>query len=69
MNIKRGLWRLSVALSVTWVGGWLFAFLNEGEKGNQELFALIGLGGGIFIWICYWIATGFFKDKSDSSES
>lgn len=66
MNIKRGFFRLALVLSTTWVGGFLFSFFKE----NHDVSNLwIGLGGGIFIWACYWIIAGFFKDKTGDNEN
>jgi hypothetical protein len=67
MNIKRGLFRLSIMLSTAWGLGFLIAFLN-GELMILHLIYLV-LGGWTFIWVCYWVMAGFFKDKSNSSES
>ena len=67
MNIKRGLFRLSIALSTVWGLGFLIAFLNGVDMILNWIYVV--LGGWAFIWACYWIMAGFFKDKSDSSES
>ena len=62
VNIKRGFFRLALALSTVWVGGCLFVFFNQ----KHDMTALwIGLGGGTFIWTCYWIIAGFFKGKAE----
>ena len=66
MNIKRGLFRLSIALSTVWAGVSYSFFLN-GEDILNWIYVV--LGGWTFIWVCYWVMAGFFKDKSDSSES
>ena len=67
MNIKRGLWRLAIVLSTAWTGGWFILFFADRSPNEAELW--IGLGGGVVIWICYWVSVGFFKDKSDESDS
>ena len=60
MNIKRGLWRLAIVLSTAWTGGWGILFFTDRSPNEAELW--IGLGGGLVIWICYWVSVGFFKD-------
>ena len=67
MNIKRGLWRLAIVLSTAWTGGWFIHFFTDRSPNEAELW--IGLVGGVVIWICYWVSVGFFKDKSDESDS
>ena len=67
MNIKRGLWRLAIVLSTAWTGEWFILFFTDRSPNEAELW--IGLGGGVVIWICYWVSVGFFKDKSDESDS
>ena len=63
MNIKRGLFRLALVLSTAWTGGWLIASFAQGSFNEPSLW--IGLGGGLFIWVCYWVVIGFVKDKPD----
>ena len=66
MNIKRGLWRLATVSSTVWTGGFLINYFTN-KRPNEEMLWL-GLSGGVAIWICYWVAAGFFKDKTHGSE-
>ncbi|SVD34708.1 uncharacterized protein METZ01_LOCUS387562, partial [marine metagenome] len=50
-----------------WTGGWFILFFTDRSPNEAELW--IGLSGGVVIWICYWVSVGFFKDKSDESDS
>ena len=66
MNIKRGFFRLALVLSTVWVGGSIIIFFTSTP---DETVFWIGLGGGIYVWVCYWIIAGFFKDKSNDDEN
>ena len=63
MNMKRVFFRLALVLSLAWTGGYFVTASNP----REELW--MGLGGGIFIWVCYWIIAGFFKDKTETRKA
>jgi len=62
VNIKRGFFRLALALSTVWVGGLIYGFFDSNH--NVKLL-WVALGGGTFIWTCYWIIAGFFKGQAE----
>jgi|TARA_B100000315_G_C14448997_1_gene528193 hypothetical protein len=66
MNIKRGFFRLALALSTICIGGAITIFFTS--RADEDILWM-GLGGGMFIWVCYWVIAGFFKDKTGDNEN
>jgi hypothetical protein len=78
MNIKRGLKRIWIVVSVLWVvGGVSIMLLRMGTIGSNDpdrikLFEgmLFWQGGGLLVWwgllyTVFWIVSGFTNDKKN----
>ena len=69
MNIKRGLIRLWIVGTVVWVFLCVMSFLDEnflvfGSRiPDLYIVFVVPLGFWVFLYVCFWISSGFSSDK------
>ena len=73
MNIKRGLKRIWIVVSVLWVVGIIVITINFVEHETQGNFYLVGVVG-LFVWwgllyVGFWISSGFSSAKKKDKKN